>query len=186
MGFFLLSLQLLRDRLILINLFVNILKLYCYEEGCFFCCSDIIYEYVLQENKIRKIFLKKGLHFWINNESFDTNAKSLTIDTLSRNYDATATAERHIIFSWNHYYNDINNPEFTQLNSEFKNFNSQYISGDVNADGEFNIADVVTLQKWLIDESDTKLKNCKSADVSADGQIDVIDLVILKNMILNV
>ena len=36
-GIFLLSLQLLRDRLILVNLVVNILNTCFYEEDCFFC-----------------------------------------------------------------------------------------------------------------------------------------------------
>ena len=39
---------------------------------------------------------------------------------------------------------------------------------DVNADGEFGIADAVALQKWLLGDKTSELKNWRSADVNDD------------------
>lgn len=57
------------------------------------------------------------------------------------------------------------------------------VDGDVNGDGEFSVADVVMLQKWLI--GDGELTDSASADVCNDFVLNVIDLIILKNMLLN-
>lgn len=59
------------------------------------------------------------------------------------------------------------------------------VRGDVNADGEFNIADVVTLQNWLLQKSGTQLKNWKAADLCTDGKLNVFDLVLLKRSYFN-
>ncbi len=56
--------------------------------------------------------------------------------------------------------------------------------GDVNADGEFNVADVVTLQKWLLAVPDTKLADWKSADLCSDNRLDVFDLCLMKRELL--
>lgn len=59
------------------------------------------------------------------------------------------------------------------------------ISGDVNSDGEFNIADVVKTQKWLISASDSHLENWKAADMYIDGRLDVYDLCLLKRKLIS-
>lgn len=59
------------------------------------------------------------------------------------------------------------------------------VRGDVNADGEFNIADVVTLQNWLLQKPGTQLKNWKSADLSTDGKLNVFDLCLMKREFVN-
>lgn len=56
--------------------------------------------------------------------------------------------------------------------------------GDANADGKFNIADIITLQKWILAVSDTELKDWQSADLCKDGRIDVFDLCIMKRLLL--
>ncbi len=57
-------------------------------------------------------------------------------------------------------------------------------AGDVNADGTFNIADVVALQKWLLAVPDTHLANWKAADLCEDERLDAIDLCIMKRNLL--
>ena len=47
---------------------------------------------------------------------------------------------------------------------------------DVNSDGEFNVADVVLLQKWLPAVPDTNLTNWKAASFLYDDRLDVFDL----------
>lgn len=56
--------------------------------------------------------------------------------------------------------------------------------GDINADGTFNVADVVALQKWLLAVPDTKLADWKSADLCSDNRLDVFDLCLMKRELL--
>lgn len=59
------------------------------------------------------------------------------------------------------------------------------IKGDVNGDGEFNISDAVTLQKWLLSIPDTTLVNWNSADMCSDGVLDIFDLCAMKKELLS-
>lgn len=61
---------------------------------------------------------------------------------------------------------------------------SDKISGDVNADGKFNVADVITLQKWLLAVPDVELSDWKSADLYNDNKIDVFDLCAIKQKLI--
>jgi len=56
--------------------------------------------------------------------------------------------------------------------------------GDVNADGKFNVADVVALQKWLLAVPDVKLANWKAGDFCEDNRLDVFDLCLMKRELL--
>ncbi|MGN0580325.1 MAG: CotH kinase family protein [Ruminococcus sp.] len=58
----------------------------------------------------------------------------------------------------------------------------QRIKGDVNADGEFNIADVVLMQKWLLAVPDVSLADWKAGDLCEDDIINVFDLCLMKRM----
>ena len=57
-------------------------------------------------------------------------------------------------------------------------------NGDVNDDGEFNVADAVLLQKWLLAESDIHLANWKAADFCSDNKLDVFDLCLMRRELL--
>ena len=59
------------------------------------------------------------------------------------------------------------------------------VVGDVNADGTFNVADVVMLQKWLTCTSDVVLMEWQAADLCEDGIIDVVDLCMMKRRLIN-
>lgn len=59
------------------------------------------------------------------------------------------------------------------------------VQGDVNADGKFDIADIVTLQKWILAVPDVKLANWKAADLYEDSKINVLDLCILKQELMD-
>lgn len=56
--------------------------------------------------------------------------------------------------------------------------------GDVNADGRFDIADVVLLQKWLLAVPDTHLANWKNSDLCKDERLDVFDLCMMKRKLI--
>lgn len=59
------------------------------------------------------------------------------------------------------------------------------IAGYVNADGEFSIADVVLLQKWLLAVPDTKLADWKAADLCEDNKLNVFDMCLMRHMLVN-
>lgn len=56
-------------------------------------------------------------------------------------------------------------------------------AGDVNADGYFNIADIIMMQKWLI--SAENMTNWKAGDLYKDNIINSFDLCLMKRMIKN-
>lgn len=59
-----------------------------------------------------------------------------------------------------------------------------FIRGDVNADGVFNTADAVLLQKWLLAVPDTVLVRSNAADLHADGRLNAADLTVMKRELL--
>ncbi len=58
------------------------------------------------------------------------------------------------------------------------------LKGDVNGDGEFNIADVVCLQGWLLADKRVVLNCWKNGDFCADNRIDVFDLCLMKRELI--
>ncbi|MCM1133198.1 MAG: dockerin type I repeat-containing protein [Ruminococcus flavefaciens] len=58
------------------------------------------------------------------------------------------------------------------------------ITGDVNADGQFTVADVVTMQKWLIAVPDVRLNDWEAGDLYKDERIDVFDLCLMKRLLV--
>ena len=60
--------------------------------------------------------------------------------------------------------------------------NEKAITGDVNADGKFNISDAVLMQKWLICAGD--LTDWTAGDLNKDNIINVFDLCLMKRMLI--
>lgn len=58
------------------------------------------------------------------------------------------------------------------------------VKGDANHDGVFNMADIVTLQKWLMNVPETKMINWEMADFNQDGKLNAIDLTLMKRQLL--
>ena len=65
-----------------------------------------------------------------------------------------------------------------------KSGRKESIQGDVNADGEFNVSDLVLLQKWLLAVPDTKLADWKAADFCKDDRLDVFDLCLMRRELI--
>ena len=61
---------------------------------------------------------------------------------------------------------------------------SERLMGDVNADGKFDIADVVLLQKWLLAVPDTKLTDWKAADLCENDKLNVFDLCLMRRKLI--
>lgn len=60
---------------------------------------------------------------------------------------------------------------------------SDKVIGDVNADGQFTIADLVMMENFLLGNG--TLTDWKAGDLCEDGAIDVFDLVMMRKLIIN-
>ena len=60
---------------------------------------------------------------------------------------------------------------------------ADYIKGDVNSDGEVDIADAVCVVNSVVGKS-TPVFNANAADVNADGDIDIADAVSIVNLVV--
>lgn len=58
------------------------------------------------------------------------------------------------------------------------------LKGDVNADGSFDLSDVVIFQKWILAVPNTQLANWKAADLCENGRLDVFDLILMKRLLV--
>ncbi|MGN0591779.1 MAG: carbohydrate-binding domain-containing protein [Ruminococcus sp.] len=59
-------------------------------------------------------------------------------------------------------------------------------SGDVNEDGNVSIADIVTLQKYLLRMNSLSTAGKTNADLTGDGRVNVFDLSLLKRAVSTV
>ncbi len=60
---------------------------------------------------------------------------------------------------------------------------SKKVIGDVNADGNFSVADAVLLQKWLLAAPDTILADWKAGDLYEDEMLNVFDLCLMRRLL---
>jgi len=80
---------------------------------------------------------------------------------------------------WRYCFEDREAVQMTPLGNM-----PEVVRYDVNLDGAFNIADVVTLQKWLLSAPDAKLADWQAADLSEDYKLDIFDLVMMKKALV--
>ncbi len=57
------------------------------------------------------------------------------------------------------------------------------VQGDINNNGSFNISDLVTMQKWLLND-DAEIINWQNGDLNDDGVLDVFDLVLMRRLLV--
>lgn len=60
---------------------------------------------------------------------------------------------------------------------------AERVRGDVNADGEFTVADVIMLRKWLLCAGD--ITDWQAGDLCEDEKLNAFDLCIMKRELLN-
>lgn len=56
--------------------------------------------------------------------------------------------------------------------------------GDINLDGKFSIADVVSMQRWLLGKKDIEVNYWENADLYQDGKIDVFDVCLMREKLI--
>lgn len=71
-------------------------------------------------------------------------------------------------------------------NITFVPYNSADIKGDVNGDGEFDIADIILLRKWLLAVKNTELSDWKAGDLNEDNKLNVFDFCAMLRALLSV
>ena len=84
----------------------------------------------------------------------------------------------------NFYFKEVEEPQLTYSGSEAVDNTDPGVSGirgDVNADGQFSIADLVMMQKFLIRGG--TLTDWQQGDLYEDGVIDAKDLVLMRRML---
>lgn len=59
------------------------------------------------------------------------------------------------------------------------------VSGDINSDGKFNIADVIALQNWLLRKPEINIERWQNADLCQDNVLDVFDLCMMKQKLIS-
>ena len=59
------------------------------------------------------------------------------------------------------------------------------VRGDVNADGNFNVADLILLQKWMLGNKETQLADWEKGDLCQDGVLNVFDIVCMRRELLS-
>ena len=117
-----------------------------------------------------------NIEYWFD----DNGSEKLLLLKQQKDVIYVQCDEKGKITNWQLLYPVENEIKFetykTAMISSYMIYNDVDASGDVNADGDFNISDVVLLQKWLLAVPDTNLGNWKAADFCKDNKLNVFDL----------
>ena len=144
------------------------------------CEVTVAYAYYLSETQITmKPDLAKELKVYSKSNDEPT---SLDVKYSSSNEDVAEVNKRGVV--------SANAPGVAEIHAEIGSMDLvcvvtvEGVKGDVNADGEFNVSDVVLLQKWLLADPTANLNNWKAADCYEDDRLDVFDLCLMKRELL--
>lgn len=128
------------------------------------------------------VTLKEGDQYTITANQSDLTYKSNNTDVavVSKNGVVTAIGQGSAIISVINSDGDV-----AQLKVTVVSVSQNNKTGDCNGDGEFGIADMVTLERWLLNNSNAQLTNWEEADLCEDGVIDVFDMIEMRKLLLN-
>ena len=116
-----------------------------------------------------------AVRYWVNNETFDADYTAKSMEQLRQDYLASSAAEKHLLFSWNHYYHGSCDEDFAVL--------CRKMTGDVNADGICSMADLIALRRFLFHDR-IVLQNWIAADLDGNSRLNAADLTLLKRALL--
>ena len=61
---------------------------------------------------------------------------------------------------------------------------SKEVKGDVNADGGFDLNDLVLIQRWLLKDPSAELTDWTAADLDGNGRLNTFDLILMRQLYL--
>ncbi len=61
---------------------------------------------------------------------------------------------------------------------------AEAVKGDVNADGVFNAADLLLMQKWMLGISDAELADRDAGDLKKDNTLNIYDSILMKQELI--
>ncbi len=110
-------------------------------------------------------------------------------DPAAQQYLADAPASKCYIDSDGSYStNEItiywNSPLIYLLSLTMEPASAADAEGDLNADGSFNLLDLILLQRWILDVPDTVLPDWKAGDLCEDDILNAYDLAAMKRKLL--
>lgn len=125
--------------------------------------------------------------------SFDFSCIDELSSTNLKRYSIQYTSENHISRTVVHQFAKYDNETLTIYQIDVTNWAlvpsslsiETYKQGDVNGDMEFNISDVVLLQKWLLAVPNTNLAVWQAADYNHDNVLNVVDFTLMKRALMN-
>lgn len=132
-------------------------------------------EYILRNVDNGQLIGEKWILTLLENSEYSVQSADKTVSctvTIKVNNDGSYTLtqiDNNVFGSENKY---IIEPAAAEKKS---------VIGDVNADGEFTIADLVMMQKFLLGNG--SLINWKAGDLCEDDRIDVFDMVMMRKLI---
>lgn len=112
--------------------------------------------------------------------------ENVTVDEAKEKYDVSVDIKEEApgsgicVITITKKNTDISDTESFEIG-----YGAPVVRGDVNSDGEFNISDVVLLQKWLLAMPDTQLSDWNRADLCRDGRLDTSDLCLMKQLLIS-
>lgn len=112
--------------------------------------------------------------------------ENVTVDEAKEKYDVSVDIKEEApgsgicVITITKKNTDISDTESFEIG-----YGAPVVRGDVNSDGEFNISDVVLLQKWLLAMPDTQLSDWNRADLCRDGRLDMSDLCLMKQLLIS-
>lgn len=133
--------------------------------------SNISFTDTIIETSENYVIFEEHGTYQLSSNYYDDDSKNFS------HYESGDVIE--ISFTYNTSDNSIINVSSINI---IKNIHNN-ISGDVNNDGIFNIADAVSLQSFLIGNG--TLENSQNADLSEDNIINVFDLVLMKQKLIS-
>ena len=162
-------------------------------------CVEIIAPYAFDDCTVNNIKIDDGLKY-VGLYAFNTNGNSIisfpdTVEImgilpLSKGYYDSGEIAKNAVnnlkedYSFDFFNNGsvvyVHDNLYSILNPLNKYINIK-LFGDTNNDGTINIADAVSLNKYILGKGIVGYE----ADINKDGIIDSFDMILMRNMILN-
>lgn len=127
---------------------------------------------------------RKGNGYQILSDDFSD--VTIVCESSQNEYTKTFSTDQTTVF----LYENVNHSISLALDKDHDGIfetpfhgSNDFVKCDVNGDQVFSIADLVTLQKWLLNY-DTTLLNWNAADLYRDNQLNCFDLCLMKRMLI--